>query len=1002
MFNKLSIKFKLIALSVSAIIIVAFIVGANAIFSINNLADENIDDFKDEAYQKTELALKNYVSIAMTMVDSYYQRTTKANLKKELEPYLKHQTDFLFSILEAEYNQYNGKIAEAELKQRLLNIISSTKYEHSGYFWVSDTNAYMLKHPDNKFENQNLYNFEDTRGKQIFKEFVDVALKSGEGFIEHAITNPATKKEEYKITQVKLFQPYGWVIGTGEYVSNVENNLKAEALKALNQMQYNGDYGYYFVINSEAVMVNHPNDPGSIGKSVANVQDNNGKNFYKEFVVVSNQNSAGGVVDYLYKQPDGKIIPKMAYAQKFGPWDWIIGTGANVDDIEAEIADMISDNNEGITKVITSILIYIVVSIFVLYFITSFLLKKAVITPLQNLNGAVKNLMTSKEDIKKSNDDEIGNIVDSFNVYLNVLKENAKQDSIDIKEIEDVISKVNNGFYSYRIMNSSNNESIERLRLSINDMIEKSANSFSKINENLIEFVKSNYKLKHEVSEDSGSMVASLAKSTALVAQNVSEFLCMINSAGDSLNQNTKVLSQSANALATSANEQAASLEETAAALEQITSNVKQNNENVVQMSTLANDLNDSAKIGQSLATRTTQAMEDIDTQVNSINDAITVIDQIAFQTNILSLNAAVEAATAGEAGKGFAVVAQEVRNLASRSAEAAKEIKAIVESATNKANEGKLIADEMISGYSELNQKISQTIDLISDVSNASKEQELGIVQINDTVTLLDQATQVNASSATNINRLSEEVRALSDRLINIANKADYDRSKSNQTDDVDMVFQIAKLKNDHIVFKNNNFSKLAAKGVTSWRVTNENECNLGKWINEQELKGVHFTKTEIWKELKEYHEKVHGGVQKYIDQNSEYSECKMLEETSHDLEVSMSKVFHLLDEIKIINNAELSKPQIFTVNVKKNDTKGEVKNEMAVEKKSTSPKIKIVQTPKPKVVEAEKKIVKPVVVTKEVKQEIVKPVTTIKEVPKKLEVITSKIKDDDEWESF
>ncbi len=981
MLTKLSIKFKLIALSISAIIIVAFIVGANAIFSINNLADENISEFKDETYQKTELALKNYVSIAMTMIDSYYQRTTKANLKKELEPYLKHQTDFLFSILEAEYNQYSGLIPEDELKQRLLNIINSTKYEHSGYFWVSDTNAFMIGHPDDRFANKNLYDFKDKSGKLLFKEFAELAVKNGDGFVEHAITNPATKKEEYKVTYVKLFKPFGLVIGTGEYVSNVENNLKAEALKALNQMKYNGAYGYYFVMNSEAVMINHPVDKNAIGKNFANVQDNNGKYFYKEFVVVSNQNSNGGVVDYLYKQSDGKIIPKIAYTQKFGPWDWIIGTGANVEDIEAEIADMITDNKAGISKVTTSITIYTVISIFILYFIASFLLKRTIISPLERLNAAVKNLMTSKEDIKKTNEDEIGNIIDSFNAYLNVLKANAKQDSLDIKEIDDVISKVNNGFYSYRIINNSNNESIEKLRISINSMIEQAENSFSQINENLIEFVKSNYKLKHEVKDDNGAMVASLAKSTALVAQNVSEFLCMINNAGDSLNENTKVLSQSANSLSTSANEQAASLEETAAALEQITSNVKQNNENVVQMSMLANDLNDSAKVGQSLATRTTQAMEDIDTQVNSINDAITVIDQIAFQTNILSLNAAVEAATAGEAGKGFAVVAQEVRNLASRSAEAAKEIKAIVESATNKANEGRLIADEMISGYSELNQKISQTIDLIADVSNASKEQELGIVQINDTVTLLDQATQVNASSATDINRLSNEVRALSERLINVANKAEYDRSKNNQTCDVDMVFQIAKLKNDHIVFKNNNFSKLVAKGVPSWKVTNENECNLGAWINEQELKGAHFTKTQIWTELKIAHEEVHSGVQKYIDQNADYNECKILEDTSLSLEVSMSKVFHLLDEIKIINCKELSnssKASQVEVSIPK--------KELQVEKKPVVSKTKVVQDSKPKTT-----IVVP------------KPKVINASTPKiEPEIITSKIQNDDEWESF
>jgi methyl-accepting chemotaxis protein len=166
-------------------------------------------------------------------------------------------------------------------------------------------------------------------------------------------------------------------------------------------------------------------------------------------------------------------------------------------------------------------------------------------------------------------------------------------------------------------------------------------------------------------------------------------------------------------------------------------------------MASHGNKVKQFVALGEQLANKTSHSMDEINEQVTAINEAISIIDQIAFQTNILSLNAAVEAATAGEAGKGFAVVAQEVRNLASRSAEAANEIKTLVENATQKANDGKNISNDMQDGYNNLNQSISKTLELISDVENASKEQLQGIEQINNAVNELDQQIQRNASIA-------------------------------------------------------------------------------------------------------------------------------------------------------------------------------------------------------------------------------------------------------------
>ena len=410
---------------------------------------------------------------------------------------------------------------------------------------------------------------------------------------------------------------------------------------------------------------------------------------------------------------------------------------------------------------------------------------------------------------------------------MSKLKAGYEEDSKVIEEVDSVIEKVNNGFYVYKIEKTSSNAQVMKLRDSINSMISKTNDNLTNLNNILMQYGNSDFTPNSKITESSkaNGIISSLIASSQLIGMAVSEFLSMIVESGKKLNNDTTILSTSANRLSSSANEQAASLEETAAAVEEITSIVKSSVQKVYQMSTLANELQVSSKDGETLALKTTRAMDDIDSQVKSINDAITVIDQIAFQTNILSLNAAVEAATAGEAGRGFAVVAAEVRNLAARSAEAAKEIKGIVASATSKANEGKVIANNMISGYTILNTKINETISLIEDVSQASREEEKGIIQINDAVNALDQATQVNANSATTISGLANEVSKLSDTLLQIADRAKFKISSKEEIQDIDLVFNISKLKNDHIKFKMVNFENVGTS-TTPWTVTKPTEC--------------------------------------------------------------------------------------------------------------------------------------------------------------------------------
>ena len=199
-------------------------------------------------------------------------------------------------------------------------------------------------------------------------------------------------------------------------------------------------------------------------------------------------------------------------------------------------------------------------------------------------------------------------------------------------------------------------------------------------------------------------------------------------------------------------------------------------------MADYGNKVKTSISLGQELANKTVVSMEEINTQTSAINEAITIIDQIAFQTNILSLNAAVEAATAGEAGRGFAVVAGEVRTLASRSAEAAKQIKDLVENAQRKTYEGKEIASDMIKGYAQLNENITITLDLIQNVTTASKEQATGMIQINDAVNSLDQITQQNAQNASSANEIAQKTLVISNTIIEQADAKEFNGKDSIQ----------------------------------------------------------------------------------------------------------------------------------------------------------------------------------------------------------------------------
>ena len=331
-------------------------------------------------------------------------------------------------------------------------------------------------------------------------------------------------------------------------------------------------------------------------------------------------------------------------------------------------------------------------------------------------------------------------------------------------EIQEIVRAVQQGSLERRIETAGKEGFFLRLSESINEMVATIGNTMDDIN--VVMSALSRGDLTRSIDNDYQGAFGAVADSVNETVEKLSQIVGEIRASAQEVSATAKEILDGNNSLSARTEHQASALEQTASSMEQITSTVKQNSDNAQLANQLAESARQTADKGGEVVSRAIEAMDEINRSSEKIAEIIGVIDEIAFQTNLLALNASVEAARAGEQGRGFAVVATEVRNLAQRSATAAKEIKELIQDSVGKVNAGSELVNQSGDTLQEIVNGIRKVGDIVGEIAAASAEQTAGIEQVNAAVTSMDETTQQNAALAEQTSAASQSMVQRSEQM--------------------------------------------------------------------------------------------------------------------------------------------------------------------------------------------------------------------------------------------
>ncbi|CAN7424010.1 methyl-accepting chemotaxis protein [Rhizobium leguminosarum] len=491
---------------------------------------------------------------------------------------------------------------------------------------------------------------------------------------------------------------------------------QAAAKDVIGAMRYGAD-GYFWINDMRPTMVMHPIKPQLDGTDISQMKDPTGKFLFVEFVNKVKKDGKG-FVDYLWPKPGAdQPVLKYSYVAGFEPWGWVVGTGVYADDLAALY-------RQNAIWAALLCLLGAAATIAIAYAIV-----RSVTVPIARLKAAMNAIAAEEASVEIAGSDrrdEIGQMAKALLVLRDSVDERSTLRGREDERQRQIEEERRGNEASLRSASERQTQAMQALGVGL----EKLAGGDLTV-----------------AIGDIGEDYAKLRGDFNAAVDALNGVIHAIAESSHVVNESASDISEATGNLSKRTEQQAAALEETAAALDEITATVKTASERANEAREMVTETRASAGKSGEIVRNAVTAMGRIEESSNRISQIISVIDEIAFQTNLLALNAGVEAARAGEAGRGFAVVAQEVRELAQRSANAAKEIKALISRSAAEVEGGVALVRSTGDALLEIEALVNRVNDHVVSIATAAREQSTGLNEINSSVNHMDQMTQQNAA---------------------------------------------------------------------------------------------------------------------------------------------------------------------------------------------------------------------------------------------------------------